>query len=189
MGRSTGVAASRVLAGLQIIVGHFSVEPLAEIPRTLLPLATEGWGQSPGQTPAATPRECSFAMSPPNIRNRIWLVFRGTRNEHTGGLEGEIVPDFQMRLLGLVHCVVFAIGGLAILGALVVPLLRGDAPFAFGLVWGSFAMAFGVVWVRDYGAAVHNVAANVNRDSPGSPVTWHRGLRCGSRGADPTRTR
>jgi hypothetical protein len=72
--------------------------------------------------------------------------------------------------------VVFAIGGLAILGALVVPLPRGDAPFAFGLVWGSFAMAFGAVWVRDYGAAVHNVAANVNRDSPGSPVTWHRGL-------------
>jgi hypothetical protein len=128
----------------------------------------------------------SFAVRPPNIRNPLWLVFRGGRDLRTGCLDGEIVPDLSMRVFGLALGAAFAVAGVGLtVAAVLVPLATGDRPELLALVWTTFAVAFAIAWVRSYGSAVHAAVSNVRRDSPDALLAWHPGLRWGSRSIAP----
>lgn len=182
----TGVAASRMLAGLQILVGYFTVAPPAPELVATGPFAPTGRADVPSSAPVPFGRDVSFAVRPPGIRNKIWLVFRGTRDQTSGCLVGEIVPDLQMRLLGLVPTAMFGISGVAVAVAmLLVPLLGDGWPSPFGVMWACMALAFSVAWTRSCGAAIHEAARNVRQDSPAAQLTWHPGLRVGSRSKAP----
>lgn len=176
------VAESRMVAGLQVIFGYLSVTPPVPSPVAVGPFVSTSPGARPSLAPARSSTNVSFAVRPPNIRNPLWLVFRGSRDPRTGCLDGEIVPDFSMRLLGLAPSAMFAVVGIGLtIASVLVPLATGDHPDLFALVWTAFVVAFMIGWVRSYGAAAHAAALNVRCDSPEALLAWHPGLRCGSR--------
>ena len=177
-----GVAESRVLAGVQILFGYFSVGLHGPGPVAQPRVAQQPWS---GNQPSVLSRmDVSFAVRPPKIGNEIWVVFRGTRDPSTGSLVGEIVPDGQMRVIGAVPTVMFTVGSALLTGA-IVAMLGGGEPQFFMAIWSSFVVLFGVMWARSCGAAVHEAALNIQRDSPVAQLVWHPGLRTGSRPAAP----
>lgn len=183
--RSNGVPASRLLAGLQILVGYYAVAaPGHAVPATPLGLAAEDRSPS-GAAPAPPPAGVTFAVQPDGIANPMWLIFRGTRDQR-GGLAGEIVPDGQMRLLGLLPNTAFIIGGIGVaIGAVLLPLVTGGTPSWFAAAWASIALFVTSFSTVSCGAAVQEIALNVQCDSPGAQLTWRWGLRYGSRLAPP----
>lgn len=174
------MAKSPMLAGLQVIFGYFAVAPPAPVPSAVGPFAAASPAGKPRSEHAGSRTNVSFVVRPPNIANRLWLVFRGTRDMRTGCLVGEIVPDVQMRVLGLALCASFGIVGCgATIASVLVPLAVGGQPDFPALVW-ILAVVFTIVWTRSYGAAAHAAALNVRRDSSDAVLVWRLGLRCGS---------
>jgi hypothetical protein len=174
-----------MLAGIQITLGFFSVAPAAPHVASTGPLASSGRSERLAKPPVVGAADITFAVRPQRIANELWLVFRGTRDRRTGRISGEIVPDLQMRVLSLVPGAFLVGGFVAVVTTVVVPVLRGDPPSLFLLAWSAFAVLAFSGWTWGCGAAVHDAASNVQRDSPGSHLAWHLGLRCGSRAVAP----
>lgn len=171
-----------MLAGLQITVGCLSVAPPSPSPSAFGPTVPMARDATPMGVPAPSTTDVTFAVRPPFIQNELWLVFRGTRDRRTGCLVGEVLPDFQMRLLGLVPSLAMTIGAIwATTAGVVLPMLRGGQPSVDSAGLALALAAFTIGWTRSYGAAVQEAALNIRRDSPRAMLTWRPGLRCGSR--------
>jgi hypothetical protein len=173
-----------MVAGLQILVGYFSVAAHGPRPPSTEPVVLTG--RRRGQSPAPHATDITFSVRPPAIKNEIWVVFRGTRDRRSGHLAGEIVPDLHMRSLGLLVTATFLGGGVVtLIAAVLMPVLGGRPPSFFAFAWATLALALSTVWTRACGAAVHKAASNVHRDSPGVRVVWRLGLRAGVRSPGP----
>jgi hypothetical protein len=171
-----------MLAGLQILVGYFSVAATAPDHVASGPVVSAGRTRAFASPPVPQATDITFSVRPPTITNEIWLVFRGTRERSTGSLTGEIVPDAQMRVLGLVPVAFFVVGGLIVgMGGIFVPLVSGERPTLLPFVWAALPGALMIVWTRGCGAAVHEAARNVRADSPREHLVWHPGFRWGAR--------
>lgn len=166
------------MAGLQLAVGYVEVDPRPELGASPDPIARPGGRRERPSRPERV--DVVFEERPEHTANEVWVVFRGARDPISGRLGGEIVPDASLRILSIVPSLAFGLAGLASIVLQVVGLVQRGHVDLFPVIWGLVVLGFTVAWTASCGAALQRLGGLVGRESPGSALRWHPGVRWAS---------